>query len=63
MGLGTKRTNNFLTEYLGVSWPTRYQNFREERHQARSGNPLERSFYLRGSHVIAGLLGALVVLV
>ncbi len=62
MGLEPKRTGNFLTEYFGVSWPARYQGIGAERRQARSGVLTNPKFYLSGTHVIAALIGAAIVL-
>ena len=55
MGLATKRTSNFLTEYMGVSWPKRYLNLGEERRLARTNTPVKAKFYLRGIHALIGL--------
>ena len=47
MGLPTRRTSNFVSEYLGRFSPVRYQDLAEERRLARNGdiNPRHR-YYL-----------------
>ena len=38
MGLATRRTGNFVTEYLKPIWPARYRDLTEERRIARRGD-------------------------
>jgi len=56
MGLPTKRTSNFLTEYLGGFAPGRYRNLAEQRRRARGGDREGRhQRYVSASHVIGAL--------
>ncbi len=55
MGLPTRRTSNFLKEYLGTLFPSRYGTLGEELKAASKGK-LKRRFYLGSPHVLAGLL-------
>lgn len=59
MGLPTKRTNNFFTEYVGTSWPERYSGLAEERRILREQGSVPAKFYFGGLH---GLLVLLIVL-
>lgn len=55
MGLPTRRTSNFLTEYLGSFSPTRYRDLAEHRQLARKGNIHPRRTYVSAGHAIGGL--------
>jgi cation diffusion facilitator CzcD-associated flavoprotein CzcO len=56
MGLPTKRTNNFLTEYMGTSWPERYRGLAEERRILREQGSVPGKFYFSGLHGVIALL-------
>jgi hypothetical protein len=56
MGLPTRRTSNFVTEYLAPVRPARYRGLTEERRLVRSdGIPARRRLYLSSGHATAGL--------
>jgi hypothetical protein len=59
MGLARKRTGNFLTEYVGTSWPERYSGLAEERRILREQGSVPKKFYFSGLH---GLLVFLIIL-
>ena len=62
MGLPTKRTNNFITEYIGTSWPQRYSGLAEERRILREQGTLPAKFYFSGLHGLIALLIVLLIL-
>jgi hypothetical protein len=56
MDVPTRRTSNFITEYLGPVLPARYRGLAEERRLARSdGTQRRRRFYLSAGHATGGL--------
>ena len=55
MGLPTRRTGNFLREYLGTFLPSRYGTLGQELKAAREGT-LKRRFYLGSLHVLAAIV-------
>ena len=56
MGLPTRRTSNFVTEYLAPVRPVRYRGLTEERRLVRSdGIPARRRLYLSSGHATAGV--------
>jgi hypothetical protein len=54
MGLPTRRTGNFVSEYFGSFSPARYRDLAEERRQASSHNIDRRRYYLSARHAFAG---------
>jgi cation diffusion facilitator CzcD-associated flavoprotein CzcO len=62
MGLPEKRTNNFLTEYMGTTWPERYQGLAEERRTLREQGSLPKPFYFSALHGVIALLVLLLIL-
>ncbi len=62
MGLPTKRTGNFIKEYLTPFFASRFSNLGEERRRSREGlAALPRGFYFSGVH--AGIAALVIVLV
>jgi dimethylaniline monooxygenase (N-oxide forming) len=55
MGLPTRRTSNFVTEYLGPVLPARYRDLADERRLVRSDGFQARYFYLSAGRAAAGL--------
>ena len=55
MGLRTKRTSNFLTEYFAPLWAERYATLSEERRARRNGTPT-RHWYLSAELAAAALV-------
>ena len=55
MGLPTRRTGNFLHEYLGTFLPSRYGTIGQELKAARDGT-LKRRPYLNSLHVLAAII-------
>jgi hypothetical protein len=56
MGLPTRRTSNFVAEYLGRFSPTRYRDLAEERRLARGDrDQRRRPPYLSAGHALGGL--------
>ena len=55
MGLPTRRTGNFLHEYLGTFLPSRYGTIGQELKAARDGT-LKRRPYLNSLHVLAVII-------
>ena len=61
MGMPTMRTSNFLKEYFGTFFPSRYRTLGVELKAAREGR-LKRRFYLGSLHVLAGFLILLMIM-
>jgi dimethylaniline monooxygenase (N-oxide forming) len=55
MGLPTRRTGNFVSEYFGSFSPARYRDLGEERRRA-SCNIDRRRYYLSARHAFAGFV-------
>ncbi|MEY8013760.1 flavin-containing monooxygenase [Mycobacterium servetii] len=53
MGLPTRRTSNFVSEYFGSFSPTRYRNLAQERRPARGRKIDRRRYYLSAQHALA----------
>ena len=64
MGLPTRRTGNFLQEYLGTFLPGRYATLGQELKSARAGT-LKPRFYLSSLHVLLAVMvfGAILLFV
>lgn len=62
MGLPTRRTSNFVSEYLGPLRPERYRGIATERELARDSARRPRRVYLGVGHVIGGLAGVTLAL-
>ena len=55
MNMPTRRTSNFLKEYLGSFLPSRYATLGEELKAAKEGR-LKRRFYLGSLHVLVAII-------
>jgi cation diffusion facilitator CzcD-associated flavoprotein CzcO len=55
MGLPTRRTSNFVSEYLSPLWPWGYAGIAEERRRARNGSPAPPRRYLGAGHAAAAV--------
>jgi cation diffusion facilitator CzcD-associated flavoprotein CzcO len=62
MGLPTNRTSNFITEYMGTSWPERYSGLAEERRILREQGSLPSRFYFSALYGLVVLLILLLIL-
>ena len=60
MGLPTRRTGNFLHEYLGTFLPSRYGTLGQEIKAAREGTRKRRP-YLGSLHVLAAIIAIVVI--
>ena len=56
MGIPTKRTNNFIREYLGTFLPTRYGSLGQELREAHDDESKNRrGFYFSSIHALVGI--------
>ena len=60
MGIPTRRTNNFLHEYLGTFLPSRYGTLGQELKAAREGS-FKRRTYLGSLHVLAAIIAIVII--
>ena len=61
MGLPARRTSNFLKEYFGTFFPSRYESLGEELKAAREGT-LKRRFYLGSLQLLAAAVVAGIII-